>query len=80
MTADLELTDEQYDVADRIGRLLEANPARLWTPSALGRRTKASKGDVLAALRWMELHVFLVGVGNGSWRKYRARRFGEGRA
>ena len=77
MNETLELTADQWEIADRISVAIEAEPEKLWTVSALARKIKATHGQVWPVLAWMEENVFVIGSGNGAWRKYRARRFGE---
>ena len=46
----MNLTDEQWAIADKIGLALDADPERLWSPSAMARKIRSTTGatyDVL---------------------------------
>lgn len=57
----------------RIDAWLQSHPG-LHSPSVVGRGIKASTTDAAAVLSWLDDRgMFVVGVGNGAWRKYGAR-------
>jgi hypothetical protein len=66
--------DAVYDMADRIYDFIIDTPQ---SPSQIARKAKVRTTDVGPALAWMTERRFIVATGNGCWRKYRARRFGE---
>lgn len=74
--ATTELTDEQFEIADRIVLVLEAAPAdkRWMNPSTIARKAKvAPSHKVYPVLEWMDANVYIQGSGNGCWRKYAKR-------
>ena len=66
-----EVTDEILDAVS------EAIRPELSNVSTIARRARVSYSDAYSAVQWLESHRFIVGEGNGAWRKYRARRWGE---
>ena len=69
-----ELTDEQYEIADRIDLWLEAHPGKLHNRSTIARAAKASQTDVSYILNWLDANRMVIADGNGCWRKYGHRR------
>jgi hypothetical protein len=69
-----ELTDEQYEIADRIDLWLEAHPGKLYNRSTIARAAKASHAEVSYILNWLDRSRMVVADGNGCWRKYGTRR------
>lgn len=70
--ATVDLTEAQYDVADRIELAMEADPDTTWTPSALARKVRADYDDVVTVLRWLvagQYGVTTCGKG-GAWTRY----------
>jgi hypothetical protein len=71
----METTNEPSD------KILEATADALtetWTnPSTIARRAKITTGQAHAALKWLTANQMATATGNGSWTKYRNRRFGE---
>ena len=63
-----------YDYVDAIAPHLTETPQ---SPSVLARKAKIATVHAGYALRWMARNNYAVAVGNGSWTKYRTRRFGE---
>lgn len=58
MTTDL--TEAQYELADRIERIVESIPQPTgWTPSALGRRLDEDSARVRTVLVWMVRNRYL---------------------
>lgn len=56
-----DLTDEQYDLADRIESALEAHRGTWFTPSRLARKIKgANSGAVRTVLIWMAKSRFVA--------------------
>ena len=74
ITTPYELTDDQYDIADRIELWLEARPGKLHNRSTIARGVKAELFEVERILHWMDRTRMVVADGNGCWRKYAARR------
>jgi hypothetical protein len=73
MTAADELTDAQYNAADAIEAVLEAAPARTWSPSEMAQRIKSTTTETASVLRWMTDHQIISATGNGAWTRYAAR-------
>lgn len=69
-----ELTDEQYDLADRIELVLEAAPAAGLTPSAVARRVRTTTAQAALVLAWLTECRYAHTSGNGAWRRYHAGR------
>jgi hypothetical protein len=67
---DLGLTDEQFDIADRIELWLEAHPGKLHNRSTIAR---GDYNEVEVILHWMDKHYMVAADGNGCWRKYGER-------
>jgi hypothetical protein len=71
---DTEAADEiDFDLADKVEILLDADPSKWWTPSAIARRLKADYFEVYDVLRYMVEHQYLVTRGNGSWTRFAGR-------
>ena len=68
-----DLTDAQYEIADRIVPWLEAHPG-VHNRSAIARGVKADHQEVSTALAWLDRNQMIAGDGNKSWRKYGVRR------
>lgn len=73
VTVDDELSNEQYEVADRIEAALERTPEGL-TPSAAARAARTDYATALAALQYMVAHLYAHTSGNGAWTRYHAGR------
>jgi hypothetical protein len=69
-----ELTDAEFEIADRIELWLEARPGKLHNRSSIAKGVKAEYWEVHHVLNWMDRFVYVVAEGNGCWRKYGARR------
>jgi hypothetical protein len=69
-----DMTDAEYDIADRIELWLEARPGKLHNRSSIAKGVKAAHSDVTRVLHWMDRNVYVIADGNGCWRKYGARR------
>lgn len=67
------LTDAQFDIADRIVPWLETH-AGMHSRSAVARGVKTDYDDTATALAWLDRNIMVASLGNGSWRKYGARR------
>lgn len=79
MTTTCELTDEQYDIADRIDLFLERKGDGVdFNASQLARAAKVSVGEVYPVLAWMVAtsNIGVAGRG-GAWMRYRQHRHGE---
>ncbi|HEU5046127.1 MAG TPA: hypothetical protein VFT75_18550 [Nocardioidaceae bacterium] len=75
---DQQLTDQQYDIADRIGAFLEGRGDQDFNASQLARAAKCSTLDVKPVLRWMVAsHSIGVAGRGGCWIRYREHRHGE---
>ncbi len=68
-----ELTDAEFEIADRIETLLEADPARSWTPSEVARKVHTTTGDAARVLAYMKANRYVTAIGNGAWTRYLAR-------
>lgn len=73
ITLDDELTADQYDAADRIVAWFEAHPG-MHNRSTIARGAKAEYDTAASALAWLDRNRMIAAGGNGSWRKYGARR------
>jgi hypothetical protein len=74
MTAALDLTDEQYELADRIEAALEAAGPDGLTPSRIARKAHADYHETCDVLFWMVAHQYAHTSGNGAWTHYHAGR------
>lgn len=72
-TATSELSDSEYEIADRIYALLESDVTRSWTPSSAARKVHTDTTTAAAVLRWMREHRMVAADGNGAWTRYSAR-------
>lgn len=68
----MELTDTQYELADKITLWLEAH-AGSHTRSAIARGCGVATHEAAAVLESMEQHTEVAAAGNGSWKRYAAR-------
>lgn len=68
-----ELSDAEYDVADQIEALLEADPTRSWTPSRVARRVHVTTPEATRVLAYMVANRYITAAGNGAWTRYAAR-------
>lgn len=66
-------SEATYGHADAIEAVLAADPAKGWTPSAMGRRVHLTTGQAAAALRWMAANAFARADERGAWTRYYAR-------
>lgn len=65
------LTNDQYDLADRIEGLLRTKaPEVTWTPSAIARRLGVDTTAAAAVLPWMARHLYVRTHGNGARTRY----------
>lgn len=70
-----DTTTEIDDAAlDAVADALTLDPQ---APSVIARRAHVSTVDAYRALRWLTDNRMAVPIGNGSWKKYRNRHFGE---
>lgn len=67
------LTDEQYDVADRIDAILDANRDETYSPSQMARKAKTDSYTARAVLHFMADNRMAVAGGNGAWTRYSYR-------
>jgi hypothetical protein len=75
MTNTADLTDEQYELADALGDLIDAAGTETWwTPSQLARKVKVGTTATYPVLNWLVTRNFVIASGNGAWTKYSARR------
>lgn len=71
----VELTDEQYEMADRIVLWLEAHAGALHNCSRIARGAKTgTTHQASEILRWLDANQMVIADGNGCWRKYGHRR------
>lgn len=74
----IEMTDERYEIADRITEYVDARPDSDFTASQLARVAKCATHEAHAVLRWLVANDYIATCGRGgAWTRYRARRFGE---
>jgi DNA-binding IclR family transcriptional regulator len=66
----VDLTDDQYELADAIERVLEPAPAGGMTPSAIARKARATTSATATVLGWLVEHRYAHTSGNGAWRHY----------
>ena len=70
-----ELTDQQYDLADRIAEVIDGmKRARNWSPSELGRKLGADTVAVKVVLQWMAARQYIAAQGTGAWTRYSSLR------
>ena len=67
------LTDDEYQIADRIELALEGEPAGL-TPSKAARKARTTTGTAARVLAWMVRERYAHTSGNGAWTRYHAGR------
>ncbi len=67
-----------YSTADVIEPVLDAEPDKWWTPSAVARKAKITTSEAGRALAWMDEHNYVKADGNGCWRKFSSRRRSDG--
>lgn len=72
--AALELTDEQYALADRIERVLRAGPGRGLTASFIAKDIRADLSEVTAVLAYLVERQYAHTSGNGEETCYHAGR------
>lgn len=66
-----DLTDEQYDLADRIEGLLRTKPPEVtWTPSDIARRLHVDTTTARTVLSWMARRLYVRTYGNGARMRY----------
>lgn len=77
-STDQALTDEQFDIADRIDLYLEGKGDRDFNASQLARAAKCTVAEVRPVLAWM-VRTSSIGVAGrgGCWIRYREHRHGE---
>lgn len=68
-----ELTDEQFQLADRIDLVLE-NAGNGLTISAIAKRARGDYHDVADVLAYLLKHEYAHTSGNGSWAHYHRGR------
>ncbi|AJD82299.1 hypothetical protein PBI_KESHU_79 [Mycobacterium phage Keshu] len=67
------LTSYGNQLVGKIDAWLTSHPG-LHAPSRVARGVKCSTIDAAAVLSWLDnREMFVVGAGNGAWRKYAAR-------
>ncbi|AEK09886.1 hypothetical protein FGG30_gp076 [Mycobacterium phage Pixie] len=66
------LTDEGFEIADRIDLWLEAHPG-FHNASKIARGAKCSTTEAHAVLGWLLDQVMVKAAGNGCWINYSAR-------
>lgn len=71
---DEHLTDEHYELADRLELALEAADARGLTPSVSARKAGTDTLTARHVLDWMVEHKYAHTTGNGAWTRYHAGR------
>lgn len=64
------LTDEQYELADRLEPALEAAGADGLTPSGAGKKTGVTTSEAKTVLDWMVGHQYAHTDGRGAWSHY----------
>lgn len=69
-----DLTDEQYELADRVEVALRAADKGGMTPSAIAKKTRADYFKVTTVLAWMVAHQYVHTSGNGARTHYHAGR------
>lgn len=62
------------DVLDAVADALTDEPL---PPSVIARKAKVTTYQAFSALEWLLQAQMCVAIGNGAWRRYRNRRFGE---
>ncbi|AKF15256.1 hypothetical protein SEA_SHEDLOCKHOLMES_79 [Mycobacterium phage ShedlockHolmes] len=72
-TATRSLTDEGFDLADKVAEFIDDRPYQWFTPSKIARGIKADSVQVWQVLQWLEREVMVQGSGTGRLRKYAAR-------
>ena len=67
------LTDTEYEVADRIDSILDADRTASWTPSRMARKAKTDTYTAGKVLDYMVKCDMAVADGNGAWTHYSYR-------
>jgi hypothetical protein len=65
-----QLTDEQYQLADRLELALEAAPPAGLTPSAAARKVGTDTVSARHVLDYLVRHRYAHTSGNGAWTHY----------
>lgn len=68
-----ELTDAEFDIADLVEALFEADPTRSWTPSEVARKVRTTTTTAARVLAYMLANRYITAAGNGAWTRYAAR-------
>jgi hypothetical protein len=69
-----DLTDEQFDIADRIDVALEAAKREGLTPSQVARKAHTTTAEAAEILDWMTRRQMAHTSGNGAWTHYHKGR------
>jgi len=68
-----ELTDAQYEVADKIEKYLEAHAGKDFTRSVVANRVHTDYQTAQTVLAYMAERGYVTSFGAGSWTHYTAR-------
>lgn len=63
-----------WDGCDKVETWLNAHPDRLWNCSTIARRAKVDGILIYQVVDYLDRNGYIVGDGNGCWRKYCAKR------
>lgn len=68
------LTDEQYEIADRIEQALETAGREGLTPSRAARKARTTYDQARAVLAYLVANRYVHTSGNGAWTRFHAGR------
>lgn len=69
-----EMTDQQFEIADRIDLALESAGRDGLTPSLAARKARATTAEASVILRWLVSQQMAHTSGNGAWTRYHKGR------
>jgi hypothetical protein len=68
-----EFTDAEWEIVDRIGELLDADPVVWWTPSCIARKAKTDTNTAWSVLRYLAAHRYCTRTDRGALSKFAGR-------
>jgi hypothetical protein len=69
------MSEPDYEMLDKVYDVLSTDTFE--SPSTIARRAHVTTHQASQALRWLVANNMCTAAGNGSWTKFRMRRFGE---
>lgn len=68
-----EFTDAEWEIVDRVGEVLDADPDTWWTPSRIGRKAKTDTNTAWHVLRYLAAHRYCRRTDRGALSKFAGR-------